>query len=138
MKRRILLVTERRADYSKFKPILAAIKHSKKTEYKLIVTGTHLLKSHGHTIDEIKQDGFKVTTNPEISQRNKKLVTLNTWNNMKTKPTTPKLLLTYQYLANEVFHLNMELERRANPKKVAPDRAKLLTRDPANSPGIRT
>jgi len=62
MKRRILLVTERRADYSKFKPILAAIRHSKKIEYKLIVTGTHLLKSHGHTIDEIKRDGFKVAT----------------------------------------------------------------------------
>lgn len=62
MKRRILLVTERRADYSKFKPILTEIKQSKKTEYKLIVTGTHLLKSHGHTIDEIKKDGFKVTT----------------------------------------------------------------------------
>jgi len=71
MKRRILLVTERRADYSKFKPILTAIKHSKKTEYKLIVTGTHLLKSHGHTIDEIKKDGFKVTSTFPMHKKGK-------------------------------------------------------------------
>ncbi len=59
-KRKILLITERRADYSRFKPILNIIKKNKKFEYYLLVTGLHLLKSHGNTINEIKKDNFKV------------------------------------------------------------------------------
>lgn len=60
MKKKILIVTERRADYSKFRPILEQISKSHKLKYYLIVTGSHLLEEHGHTIDEIKQDGFKI------------------------------------------------------------------------------
>ena len=58
MKKKILLITERRADYSKLKPILNEIKNSKKLDYYLIVTGSHLLKEHGNTINEIKKDQF--------------------------------------------------------------------------------
>jgi UDP-hydrolysing UDP-N-acetyl-D-glucosamine 2-epimerase len=59
-KRKILIITERRADYSRFKPILDVIKKSKDLEYELIVTGSHLLKKHGYTINEIKKDNFKI------------------------------------------------------------------------------
>src|SRR5579864_4458631 len=62
MKRKILVITERRADYTKLRPILFEISKSKKLEYYLIVTGTHLLKEFGHTIDEIKNDGFTIMT----------------------------------------------------------------------------
>ena len=55
---KILLITERRADYSRFKPILELIKRHKKINYYLLVTGLHLLKEHGLTINEIKKDGF--------------------------------------------------------------------------------
>lgn len=61
MKKKILIVTERRADYSKFKPVLDEIKKSKSLSYVLIVTGSHLLKKHGYTINEIKKDGFKIS-----------------------------------------------------------------------------
>ena len=60
MKKKILLVTERRADYSKLKPILNEIKNSKKLDYYLIVTGSHLLKEHGKTINEIRKDNFTI------------------------------------------------------------------------------
>ena len=60
MKRKILIITERRADYSKFRPIIKKIQESKKLDYFLIVTGSHLLKEHGNTINEIKKDGFKI------------------------------------------------------------------------------
>ena len=60
MKRKILFVTERRADYSKLRPVINEIKKSKKFDYYLVVTGSHLLKKHGHTIDEIKKDGFEI------------------------------------------------------------------------------
>ncbi len=62
MKKKIFLVTERRADYTKFRPILKEISKSKKLDYFLIVTGSHLLKEHGKTITEIKNDGFKITS----------------------------------------------------------------------------
>ena len=58
--RKIFLVTERRADYSRFKPILELIKHDDLLDYCLIVTGIHLLEEHGLTINEIKDDGFKI------------------------------------------------------------------------------
>ena len=60
MKKKILFVTERRADYSKLYPVLKQIKRSKKFDYYLIVTGSHLLKKHGYTINEIKKDGIKI------------------------------------------------------------------------------
>lgn len=59
-KRRVLIITERRADYSRFKPIINLIKKSKKLDYELIVTGSHLLKKHGYTINEIKKDNIKI------------------------------------------------------------------------------
>ena len=62
MKRKILLVTERRADYTKLRPILKEISKSKKLDYFLIVTGSHLLNEYGKTINEIKNDGFKITS----------------------------------------------------------------------------
>ncbi len=58
--KKILIVTERRADFSKFKPVLNKIKKSKKLDYYLVVTGSHLLKEHGFTINEIKKNGFKI------------------------------------------------------------------------------
>ena len=58
---KIVLITERRADYSRFKPLLEIVKKDKQLEYNLIVTGLHLLNNHGKTINEIKKDGFKIS-----------------------------------------------------------------------------
>lgn len=59
-KRKIFLVTERRADFSRFKPILELIRSDKNLKYDLVVTGSHLLKRHGYTINEIKKTKFKI------------------------------------------------------------------------------
>src|SRR5437867_1446604 len=71
MKKKILIVTERRADYSKFKPILTAIKKSRLLDYYLVVTGSHLLAEHGHTINEIRKDGFEITATFPMYKRHK-------------------------------------------------------------------
>lgn len=71
MKKKILIVTERRADYSKFRPILNEIKKSHKLKCYLIVTGSHLLAEHGNTIQEIKKDGFKITSIFPMYEKNK-------------------------------------------------------------------
>lgn len=59
-KRKICVITERRADYSRLKPILTLMKKSDKLEISIIVSGTHLLKRMGHTVDLIGHDGFQV------------------------------------------------------------------------------
>jgi UDP-hydrolysing UDP-N-acetyl-D-glucosamine 2-epimerase len=59
-KRKILIVTERRADYSRFKPILEKLKNNNFFEYFIVVTGTHLIKEHGLTIKQIQKDNFKI------------------------------------------------------------------------------
>jgi len=72
MKKKILVVTERRADYTKIRPVLFEISKSNKLEYHLVVTGAHLLREFGHTIDEIKNDGFKITaTFPMFTKKQK-------------------------------------------------------------------
>lgn len=60
MKKKIILITERRADYTKLKPILLEIIKSKKLDYRLIVTGSHLSQDHGYTISEILKDKIKI------------------------------------------------------------------------------
>ena len=50
----------RRADYSRFQPILKKISSDPDLDYDLVVTGMHLKREHGFTLNEIKDDGFKV------------------------------------------------------------------------------
>lgn len=61
MKKKILIVTERRADFSRFKPVLDLIKKDKSLRYELVVTGIHLLKQYGYSINEIKKGGYKIS-----------------------------------------------------------------------------
>ena len=60
MKRKIVVTTGTRAEYGILRPLLKLIQKSKKLELYLVVTGTHLSKKHGFTINEIKKDGFKI------------------------------------------------------------------------------
>lgn len=57
---KIFIVTERRADFSRFKPILKIIKQEKKIKYDLVVTGLHLVREYGYTLKEILDENFKV------------------------------------------------------------------------------
>lgn len=59
-KRKILFITERRADYSRLKPIMKLVQKSPKLEMQLVVTGMHLLKKFGETKKQIIKDGFKI------------------------------------------------------------------------------
>lgn len=57
---KIFIVTERRADFSRFKTILELIKKEKNMSYQLAVTGLHLVKKYGYTITEILKNNFNV------------------------------------------------------------------------------
>ena len=59
-KRRIIITTGTRAEYGLLRPVLQEISKNKNLQLFLIVTGTHLSKKHGMTINEIRKDGFKI------------------------------------------------------------------------------
>ncbi|MCA0389030.1 MAG: UDP-N-acetylglucosamine 2-epimerase [Bacteroidetes bacterium] len=58
--RRIFIVVERRADYSRFRPILQEMKKDPFFEIYLVVTGICLLETHGKDINYITEDGFEI------------------------------------------------------------------------------
>src|SRR3989344_379879 len=60
--RTILLITERRADYSRFKPIIDQIIKEPELDYQLIVTGMHLLKKYGRSLDLIEKDCLAISS----------------------------------------------------------------------------
>ena len=59
-KKKILVTTGTRAEYGILRPLLKELEINSKIELILVVTGTHLSKKHGYTINEIKNDGFKI------------------------------------------------------------------------------
>lgn len=58
--RKVFIVVERRADYSRFQPILALLKKDPFFQVHLVVTGICLLKRHGQDIRNIQRDGFAI------------------------------------------------------------------------------
>src|SRR5687768_2111961 len=59
-KRKIAVYTGNRAEYGLQYPILKAIQSHPELEYFLLVSGAHLDKNFGYTIQEIQKDGFKI------------------------------------------------------------------------------
>ena len=60
MKKKIIVTTGTRAEYGILRSILFELKKNNKFDLYLIVTGSHLSKKYGLTINEIKKDGFKI------------------------------------------------------------------------------
>lgn len=69
-KLRVVIVSERRADYSRFKPIMSLMKSDNFFDYYLVVTGISLLKSRGNDIDIIKKDGFRIANTMAMYKEN--------------------------------------------------------------------
>ncbi|MFI5149136.1 MAG: UDP-N-acetylglucosamine 2-epimerase (hydrolyzing), partial [Bacteroidia bacterium] len=59
--RKVFVVIERRADYSRYKPILEQMKKDSFFKIHLVVTGICLLEEHGSDINYIEQDGFQIS-----------------------------------------------------------------------------
>lgn len=58
--RKILAITGIRAEYDLMYPVYKAIDDDPKLSLSLIVTGSHVSKNFGHTIDRIREDGFDI------------------------------------------------------------------------------
>lgn len=57
---KVFVLIERRADYSRYRPILAKMKEDPFFEIHLVVTGICLLDVHGKDINYIERDGFVI------------------------------------------------------------------------------
>ncbi|MGN6726682.1 MAG: UDP-N-acetylglucosamine 2-epimerase [Tepidisphaeraceae bacterium] len=59
-RRRVLYVTGTRAEFGLMRQTLAAIKSHPALQLQFVVTGMHLSRAHGHTIDGIRADGWTI------------------------------------------------------------------------------
>ena len=66
----IVVVTSTRADYNYFRLILKKIIESSSLTLSLLVTGSHLLESHGKTIEIIKKDNIPIASVIEMYDEN--------------------------------------------------------------------
>jgi len=58
--KRICFVTAARSEYGLLKWLMKEVDKSDDFELQVVVTGGHLLYEQGHTVDQIKEDGFKI------------------------------------------------------------------------------
>ncbi len=58
--KKIAVVTSNRAEYGILTPLIEKINNDEELELSLVVTGAHLSSKYGHTIDQIKKDGFPI------------------------------------------------------------------------------
>jgi len=65
-KRKVAVFTGNRAEYGLQFPILKAIDAHPDLEYQLLVSGAHLDDNFGHTLDEIRDDGFHIDAEVKI------------------------------------------------------------------------
>ncbi|MFM6928206.1 MAG: UDP-N-acetylglucosamine 2-epimerase [Bdellovibrio sp.] len=56
---KICVFTSTRADYGILSSLIRLLSHDSHFETRIFVTGTHLSKDHGFTLNEIERDGFK-------------------------------------------------------------------------------
>ena len=84
MKRKVLVFTGNRAEYGLQLPVIKALQKSKKVTCKVMVSGSHLDKRFGSTINQIKKDNVKIGSKIKL-----------------TKPSN--LLLHTPYLISEVI-----------------------------------
>lgn len=65
-KRTIAIFTGNRAEYGLQYPILRAVDKHPDLDYRLLVSGAHLDVHFGHTLDEIRKDGFRIDAEVKI------------------------------------------------------------------------
>lgn len=64
--KKICVVTGSRAEYGLLKPLLQLLKDDDDVDLRLLVTGSHTSPYFGHTVDEIRNDGFNIDREIDI------------------------------------------------------------------------
>ena len=58
--RRVAIITGTRAEYGLLHPVMKAIEAQPALRLQLVVTGIHLLRKFGHTVDLVRRDGWTI------------------------------------------------------------------------------
>ena len=66
VKRKITCITGTRADYPRVRSVLREIESRDNLKLDIIVTGSHLLHEYGYSVQEIIDDGFKISKKVEM------------------------------------------------------------------------
>lgn len=61
-RKRICVLTGTRAEYGLLRSLMRAVEAHPRLELQTLVTGTHLVKDFGHSVDQIRRDGFRIST----------------------------------------------------------------------------
>ena len=69
-KLKVFVVIERRADYSRYRPILQEMSKDSFFELYIVVTGICLLDIHGKDVNYIKNDGFNINAELKMFENN--------------------------------------------------------------------
>lgn len=64
--RTVCAVTVARSDYGILRPVLRRLSSSAALRLRVVAGGSHLLRSAGHTIDEVAHDGFEIAERVEM------------------------------------------------------------------------
>src|SRR3989344_6187306 len=59
-KRKIAIVTGGRIEFGYVRPVIREIQKRSNLDYEIIAANMHVLPEFGHTVDEIRQDNFKI------------------------------------------------------------------------------
>ena len=70
---KLLILSTARSDYYLLRPLIKKIQKSKKLIGELVVTGSHLQKSHGYTYKEILNDKIKIYKKIKLNSSDKKM-----------------------------------------------------------------
>ncbi len=96
---KICVVSSTRADYGILKPLILSLLKEKNVQLQFLVTGSHLDKNYGFTIEEIHKDGIKADACIEIIHNDTELGILQTMSNallqvgQKLKELSPDIVV---------------------------------------------
>jgi GDP/UDP-N,N'-diacetylbacillosamine 2-epimerase (hydrolysing) len=66
MSRKIVVITGTRAEYGLLYHLLKDLQNHREVELQLIVTGAHLSRKHGYTVQQIEDDGFPISAKVDM------------------------------------------------------------------------
>lgn len=95
-KKNILFISGTRADFSKIKSLVIELQKIKKFNIDIFVTGMHMLKKYGYTVNEIQRSGILNIYKFQNQSNN---------NNCMSKTISKTILLIKKFLQKKKIHL---------------------------------
>jgi GDP/UDP-N,N'-diacetylbacillosamine 2-epimerase (hydrolysing) len=92
MKKKICVVTGSRADYGLLKWLILFLQNDKNIKSSLIVTGAHLSKKYGYTVDAIKKDQIKISSKIDLKIKKTDEISLSNSMAISLNKTTKELI----------------------------------------------